>query len=467
MSSELRVGTVFAGRYRVLRRLAVGGMGSVYEVVHLETERHRALKVMHPHILQSEELRERFAREARVAARVESDFIVDVFDAGYDEGTRMPYLVMELLRGEELGDRLKRLGRLSPAEVVTHVFQTALALDKTHRASIVHRDLKPENLFLTERDDGPPRIKVLDFGIAKVVAEGATSGAPTQTVGTPIYMAPEQLDPRSQLTGAADRYALAMVAYDLLVGTPYWAEEARGGNVIALAMVAVRGPAEPASARAARHGVTLPPSFDEWFARSTMANPALRPATAVEMALTLADALGVPSPATAGWTSVSGVNPLIDAGTPPSLGAAPITGPGTSVGRAPAQAGSRNAILLVAIGLATLALLGVVALVAIGGLPAADMKAESGSVPEPPSASTAAAPPRASGSAGASASATAPEAPTVSRAASVIDIDTPPPGSASAPVSAAPPPGKLRAPHTPGKAAKPAPDPRRKMWGRD
>src|SRR5262249_23257030 len=133
------------------------------------------------HVLQSDDLRERFQREAKVAANVDSDYIVEVFDAGIDAATRMPFMVMELLRGEELGKRVKRLGRISPAEVVTYLHQTALALDKTHRANIVHRDLKPENLFLTERDDGPPRIKVLDFGVAKVIADTASAGA-TQSI---------------------------------------------------------------------------------------------------------------------------------------------------------------------------------------------------------------------------------------------------------------------------------------------
>ena len=250
MSSGLVEGTVFAGRYRVERCIASGGMGAVYEVVHLETNRRRALKVMLPHVLQTPGLRERFQLEARVAANIESEFIVDVFDAGFDEATQMPFLVMELLRGEEVGKRLKRLGRLAPAEVASIVHQVSLALDRTHRASIVHRDLKPENIFLTEREDGPPRVKVLDFGVAKVLAESATTGGTTQSIGTPLYMAPEQFNPNLQLTGASDLYALGMVTYTLLVGKAYWAEEARGGNIFALATVAVRGPHEPASARA-------------------------------------------------------------------------------------------------------------------------------------------------------------------------------------------------------------------------
>src|SRR4051812_6649683 len=100
-------GAVFAGRYRIVRGLASGGMGSVFEVIHLETDRRRALKVMHPHLLESDEMRRRFDREARIAARVESEYLVDVLDAGVDEATKAPFLVMELLRGEELGERLK------------------------------------------------------------------------------------------------------------------------------------------------------------------------------------------------------------------------------------------------------------------------------------------------------------------------------------------------------------------------
>src|ERR1700730_2139947 len=138
--NTLQQNYIFANRYRIERIIASGGMGSVYEVVHLETERRRALKVMHPHIVQSPELRDRFKREAKVAAQIDSEFIVDVFDAGVDEATQMPFLVMELLKGEELGRRLERVGRFSPPEAVTYLWQTALALDKTHKASIVHRD---------------------------------------------------------------------------------------------------------------------------------------------------------------------------------------------------------------------------------------------------------------------------------------------------------------------------------------
>jgi serine/threonine-protein kinase len=300
MAIALHEGAIFAGRYRVVRLIAWGGMGAIYEVVHLDTGRRRALKVMLPHVLHSDELRERFQREARVAADVESEFIVDVFDAGLDADTQMPFLAMELLKGEELGKRIKRAGRLPPIEAVTYLWQVALALDKTHRANIVHRDLKPENIFLTEREDGPPRVKVLDFGVAKLIAEGASSAGNTEVVGTPAYMAPEQFRSGTKITSAADVYALGLCAFTLLVGSPYYQDEATSGNAFAIALVAVRGPSEAASVRAARRGVALPQAFDAWFATVTAVDPAQRFATATMAVRALANVLGVFLPAVTG-----------------------------------------------------------------------------------------------------------------------------------------------------------------------
>lgn len=291
MSTELAAGTIFTGRYRVLRRIAAGGMGAVYEVEHVETERRRALKVMHAHLFENEDLRDRFRREARVAARVDSEFIVDVFDAGVEEATKMPFLVMELLRGEDLGKRIKRGGPLPETEAVAYLHQVAQALDKTHKVSIIHRDLKPDNVFLLERDDGVPRVKVLDYGIAKIIADGATKTATSQLLGTPTYMAPEQFNSRASLTPAVDIYALGMMTYTCLVGAPYWAEEARAGNMFALLNVVYRGPSETASVRALRCGMTLPPAFDEWFARATAIEPTERFPTATAAIAALARVL--------------------------------------------------------------------------------------------------------------------------------------------------------------------------------
>lgn len=306
-SAALTEGAIFAGRYRIVRCMAAGGMGSVYEVVHTETDRRRALKVMHPHLFQSEEMRDRFKREARIAAQLRSEHIVDVADAGVDEATKAPFLVMELLEGEELGDRLKRVGALPPAEVVDYVHQTALALDKTHAKSIVHRDLKPENLFLTMRENGTPLVKILDFGVAKVVAEGATGAGATKSLGTPLYMAPEQFRVGNKLLPSVDIYALGMTAYTLLAGEPYWGPEARAsGDVIAFAMAAIRGPVESAVKRAAARGVVLPPGFDAWFSRATAVNAAQRFATASE----LAAALGAVFHIAAGAAVVASQHPM-------------------------------------------------------------------------------------------------------------------------------------------------------------
>lgn len=287
-------GSLFAGRYQIVRCIAQGGMGSVYEVIHIETDRRRALKVMLPSLLQSDEMRSRFRLEARVTARIASEYIVDVIDAGIDDATKMPFLVMDLLEGEELNDRVQRLGRLDPSEVVTYLHQASLALDKTHRASIVHRDLKPDNLFLTEREDGSPRIKVLDFGIAKLIAEGA-SNPTTQPIGAPLYMAPEQFHVGVRIGPAVDIFALGMIAFTLLTGKPYWYEEGLNAPSPHAVYVAImQGPGGSACARAMRLGVNLPPAFDAWFARVTARAPHERFPTASSAIVALAEVFGVP-----------------------------------------------------------------------------------------------------------------------------------------------------------------------------
>src|SRR5205823_5924260 len=128
------------------------------------------------------------------------------------------------LRGRDLAAEIEARSKLPPKEAVVLLSQAALALDKTHDAGIVHRDLKPENLFLTKRDDGTPRLKVLDFGIAKVVAQSAQTAKQTKSIGTPLYMSPEQIHGDAKIDARSDLYALAHIAYALLVGEPYWEE---------------------------------------------------------------------------------------------------------------------------------------------------------------------------------------------------------------------------------------------------
>ncbi|WP_437571578.1 protein kinase domain-containing protein [Sorangium sp. So ce542] len=287
-------GMLIGDRYRVVRRLGAGAMGAVYEAVDVETDRRRALKVMHAHAIERADLRRRFALEARVAGRVDSPFLVDVLDAGVDRATSTPFLVMELLEGETLAQRLARAGRCSPAEALRWLEQAALGLDKMHRLGIVHRDLKPSNLFLERREHEAPRLKILDLGVAKVLDAGLES---TGAAGTPVYMAPEQFR-GGKLTPAADIHALGMIAFTLLVGSPYWQDEAaRGQDPIAFALAASSGPVEPATARAARRGAALPPGMDAWFARATAADPAARFASALAAVTALAGVLGEPDAA--------------------------------------------------------------------------------------------------------------------------------------------------------------------------
>ena len=294
MTDAFPPGHVFHRRYEVVRCLRSGGMGAVYEVVHLETRRRRALKVMLPSVVQNRDMHARFQLEARIAADIESEHIVETFDAGVDEETGAPFLVMELLRGEDLGSLLARSGALPPTAIVAVLSQVASALVRTHAAGVVHRDLKPDNLFVARRDDGTPKIKILDFGIAKVVAESGQAAARTKVMGTPLYMSPEQIRGDGTVGTRADLYALAHIAFTLLVGRAYWAEQAKQDDVYALMLKIAGGGGPAATTMAARCGVALPAGFDAWFARATAPDPRARFAGAPELVEALAVVLGVP-----------------------------------------------------------------------------------------------------------------------------------------------------------------------------
>jgi serine/threonine-protein kinase len=297
-ATVLAPGAIFHGVYEVVQCIKAGGMGAVYEVLQKNTERRRALKVMLPSLVSDPELRARFELEAKVAAGIESDHIVETLDAGVDEATGTPFIVMELLKGDELGKLLKTRKRLPPEEVVTLLHQAALALDRTHAAGIVHRDLKPENLFLTRRDDGSPRLKILDFGVAKIVNDGSVNANSTKSVGSPLYMAPEQIVGDQKLGPNVDRYALAHIAFTLLVGKPYWHRERKSaGGLYPYLMMVARGARAPATERANDLGVALPIGFDSWFAKATAVNPDERFDSSVAMVAGLAEALSVPVPA--------------------------------------------------------------------------------------------------------------------------------------------------------------------------
>jgi serine/threonine-protein kinase len=293
-------GAIVCGRYRVDRLLKAGGMGAVFVAEHTTTRKKVALKLMRPEIVASESSRARFAQEAQASGIIESANVVDVYDAGVDPETNVPFIVMELLSGVELGELVDQRGGLLPAEVVDYLGQTARALDRAHAAGIIHRDLKPDNLFLTLREGEPPRIKILDFGIAKFLASAGAET--TRAAGTPLYMAPEQTRKGSPVGPATDVWALGLIAYTLLVGRPYW----EGEDMHEIFGEILSGAREAPSARAARAGGSLPPGFDAWFLRCIAQDPAGRFGRAREAAVALADALGVPlgGPASASFPNL-------------------------------------------------------------------------------------------------------------------------------------------------------------------
>ncbi len=237
-------GTMIAGRYRVIRHLASGGMGAVYEVVHELTGRRHALKLLYESLVFDEVVIARFTQEARAAASIQSAHVVEVTDMG-TEGAA-PYLVMELLEGEDLATRLERAGSLSPIEAVDLIGQACEALASAHALGIIHRDIKPGNLFVSRGDF----LKVLDFGIAKLrraknaVGTGLTRDG--SIVGTPEYMSPEQITGRAQLDHRTDIYSLGVILYEMLSGClPFEAKQ-----LTELAVMIVTSEPAPLSDRA-------------------------------------------------------------------------------------------------------------------------------------------------------------------------------------------------------------------------
>jgi serine/threonine-protein kinase len=337
-------GKMWEGRYEIGRCLRSGGMGAIYEVVDTTTRRRRALKVMLPSVVASAEMQARFRLEATVAADIESDHIVEVFDAGIDSESGAPFLVMELLRGEDLQALLDDRKRLPAEEVIPILAQAASALDKTHAAGVVHRDLKPDNLFLAQRDDGSPKLKILDFGIAKVVAESGQAAPKTRILGTPMYMSPEQIRGDGDIGPRADLYALGHIAFTLLVGRGYWSENAADDQVYALMTKIVAGAPEPASTRAERLGGELPARFDEWFTRATAVDSSDRHASATELVESLAQVFEIPfvRPPTPATTRSSGATRAL---SNPVRSLTPTATAGPSREHEPTSGRSRGIIL--------------------------------------------------------------------------------------------------------------------------
>ncbi|MDB4982046.1 MAG: serine/threonine protein kinase with repeat, partial [Myxococcales bacterium] len=212
-------GRVIGGRYRVMRVLGEGGMGTVYAAEHVDIGKGVAVKILHPQYSRQQDLVERFRREARAASRVGHPHIVDVTDFGTtDEGCA--FFVMEHLDGIDLADVLSHERRLEPARASQIAIQICRALEAAHAAGVIHRDLKPENIFLVAREGRADFVKVLDFGIARSLDnESSRLTNPGIAMGTPEYMSPEQA-----MGGQADRrsdiYSVGALLYEMLTGQP-------------------------------------------------------------------------------------------------------------------------------------------------------------------------------------------------------------------------------------------------------
>ena len=214
--TPLEADSVIAGKYRLVRPLARGGMGTVWAASHIQLDRDVAIKLMAPSSAGSAEARARFEREAKACAQLSSPHIVGVYDVGVAED--VPFLVMELLQGEDLGSRLRREGRLSVSAAAALLIPVCKALRRAHDAGIVHRDIKPSNIFIV-RDDDAEVVKVLDFGVAKFTllrSEGTLTQAGA-LLGSPNYMSPEQVRNRD-VDARSDLWSLGVVFFQAVTG---------------------------------------------------------------------------------------------------------------------------------------------------------------------------------------------------------------------------------------------------------
>jgi eukaryotic-like serine/threonine-protein kinase len=262
-------------RYRLEDPIGVGGMATVYRAHDVELDRPVAVKVLADPLASDPEIRTRFLREGRLAARLSHPNVVRVFDAGEQDGR--PFIVMEHVEGETLADVLRRRGRLPPDEAVELVLQAGEGLDSAHGAGLVHRDVKPQNLLVG--DEGT--LKVADFGIARAL-EGTQVTQAGTILGTAAYLAPEQAAGES-VGPAADVYGLGAVLYELLAGRPPFEDASLEALVLRHREEEVAAPPLPPA---------VPPEVEDVVMRALARVPAHRPASAADLAHELRSALG-------------------------------------------------------------------------------------------------------------------------------------------------------------------------------
>ena len=292
------IGRLLAGRYRVIRRLGEGGMGSVYEAEHVQLGRRVAIKLLHEQHATSIDLRTRFEREARMLSQLRHPNVVTITDFGIDDGK--PFLVMDLLSGRDLASLIKE-GRVAPERAIGIVRQILRGVAHAHARGLVHRDLKPHNVMVEVLEDGSDHVTVLDFGLARDTAGG--SGTLTRSgivVGTPAYMAPEQAGGGSA-DARADVYALGNVLFELLAGRrPFPFSEAHE-------LLRAHLLTPPPSLKETCHDLDVPPELDALVARALAKEARDRYPDAAAM-LAAIDTTPVPRPRT-GAQVLDGVDP--------------------------------------------------------------------------------------------------------------------------------------------------------------
>ena len=329
------------GNYEVTKKIGAGGMGAVYLAKHTLIGRQAAIKVLLPELSHKQEIVNRFFNEAKSATAIKHPGIVEIYDFGYAEDGSA-YIVMEFLDGESLDMRIRKLGRLPALFAVDITRQVASGLSAAHEQSIIHRDLKPDNIFLVpDPVSRGERTKILDFGIAKLVAEGPASMTRTGTIlGTPAYMSPEQCRGAGHVDHRADLYSQGCILYQMLCGClPF---EGEGAGEILAAHIHV----QPRPAREIEP--TLAPELEALVMRLLAKNPDDRFATAADLMAAL-EALpfhmfGEPAgtdPALIGVPAMGTPFPYVTpTPVPPTGASAPDTGPGTALGVPPSAPGT-------------------------------------------------------------------------------------------------------------------------------
>ncbi len=277
----VEVGQIISSKYKLLRLLGDGGMGSVYEAEHLGLGTHVAIKVLHTDLARRAGIAERFLQEARVSAQIRSAHVVQVTDVDRTSDG-VAYLVMELLQGEPLSSVVKREQKLAVATACEYTLQILQALEAAHALSVIHRDLKPDNVFVTFQG-GKPVLKLIDFGIAKLKSEkdGKTKNLTVagMLMGTPEYMAPEQAYSAAEVDVRADLYAVGVMMYEMLSGqAPATADDPR-----VLILKVERGEVTPLVQAAPG----IQPELAGFVHRAMAPRPELRFANATEMRLAL------------------------------------------------------------------------------------------------------------------------------------------------------------------------------------